>query len=381
MVTVEQDFSDRTEFPGVDGNRFDIVLHAADFVSRIPTPIFGGLLFFLAALPTFFVWPLTFVLWGFFLLDWLLLALLPKLGVSYGPPKPPVAVLAVLRTVVAFIPFPAPVALLLQISGTLLVVYAFYIEPHTIRVTHQTLVSPKLHASTRLRMLHLGDLHVERITRRERQLLRLIGQLQPDLILFSGDFLNLSYRRDPKAIEDARQILAQIKAPLGVYAVNGSPAVDLTEITPKLLKGMPLRWLRNEKTSLQVGQDQIDLLGISCSHRPHEDGPHLEKLLDPGDGRFNILLYHTPDLAPIAAAQGIDLQLSGHTHGGQVRLPFVGALFTGSLYGKRYEAGRYSENGMTLYITRGIGLEGAGAPRVRFLCPPEIILWEISGAS
>ncbi len=382
MVTNEKDFSDQTEFPGVEGNRFDIVLHASDFVSRIPAPIFGALLFFLAALPTYFVWPLTFMLWGFFLLDWLLLAMLPRLGISYGPPKPPVAVLAVLRTVVAFIPIPvALVALLLQIVGTLLVVYAFYIEPHTIRVTHQKLVSPKLRASTKLRVLHLGDLHIERITRRERQLLRLIDQLKPDLILFSGDFLNLSYRTDPKAIQDAREVLSQLKAPLGVYAVNGSPAVDLTAVTPGLLKDMPLRWLRNEKATLQVGEDKIDILGISCSHRPHEDGPHLDKLLSPGAEHFSLLLYHTPDLAPIAASKGIDLQLSGHTHGGQVRLPFVGALFTGSLYGKRYEAGRYPENDMTLYITRGIGMEGAGAPRVRFLCPPEIILWEITGRS
>jgi predicted MPP superfamily phosphohydrolase len=91
------------------------------------------------------------------------------------------------------------------------------------------------------------------------------------------------------------------------------------------------------------------------------------------------LLYHTPDLAPEAAEAGIDLQLSGHTHGGQVRLPFFGALFAGSLYGKRYEVGRLSEGALTLYVTRGIGMEGKGAPRVRFLSPPEITLWELSG--
>ncbi len=317
---------------------------------------------------------------GIFLLDWLLLALLPVLGTSYGPPKPPVAVLAILRTVVAFIPIPVPlVALLLQIIGTGLVVYAFYVEPRTIRVTYQTLVSPKLHASTRLRVLHLGDLHIERITQREKQLLRLVEEMKPDLILFSGDFLNLSYRRDPQAIHDARQVLSQLQAPLGFYVVTGSPAVDLTDVTPGLLKGLPLHWLRDETVTLQVGDDQIDLLGVTCTHRPFEDGPRLTRLLNPGNKHFNILLYHTPDLAPIAASQGVDLQLSGHTHGGQVRLPVIGALFTGSLYGKRYEAGCYPHGDMTLYITRGIGLEGAGAPRVRFLCPPEIILWDIRG--
>jgi predicted MPP superfamily phosphohydrolase len=94
---------------------------------------------------------------------------------------------------------------------------------------------------------------------------------------------------------------------------------------------------------------------------------------------LHILLYHSPDLAPLACQKGIDLQLSGHTHGGQVRLPFYGAIFAGSLYGKRFESGRYQLADMTLYVTRGIGMEGAAAPRVRFLCPPEISVWEIHG--
>lgn len=93
-----------------------------------------------------------------------------------------------------------------------------------------------------------------------------------------------------------------------------------------------------------------------------------------------ILLYHSPDLAPEAAELGIDLQLSGHTHGGQVRLPFYGAVITGSLYGKALEVGRRQIGSLTLYVTRGLGMEGAGAPRVRFLCPPEIILWEMDGS-
>ncbi|MBE0695403.1 MAG: phosphohydrolase, partial [Anaerolineaceae bacterium] len=88
-----------------------------------------------------------------------------------------------------------------------------------------------------------------------------------------------------------------------------------------------------------------------------------------------------PDLAPNAANTGaIDLQVSGHTHGGQIRVPGFGAFFAASLYGKRFESGRSQVGNMTLYVTRGIGLEGKAAPRVRFFCPPEIILWEIDGS-
>jgi predicted MPP superfamily phosphohydrolase len=125
----------------------------------------------------------------------------------------------------------------------------------------------------------------------------------------------------------------------------------------------------------------LNIYGLECTHDPNHDARLLENLLStnpiedsPG---FNLLLYHSPDIAPTVAQLGFDLQLSGHTHGGQVRLPLFGALITGSLYRKKFEAGRYSVGPMELYVSRGIGLEGGGAPRVRFLCPPEVILWEI----
>jgi len=378
-VTTEIDFSQHKEFPGVEGNRFDVILHAAEIVARIPAPIFAVLLFGLAVIPTIGNWTWTIGFWAFLISDWLLVALLPKLRLSYGPSQPPVLILAILRTLFAFIPL--PYALPFQIAGTLLVFYGFYIEPHHIRITRQTLISPKLSSKKPLRVLHLGDLHIEHITGRERQLQTEIARLKPDLILFSGDVLNLSFRSNPNAVEQARSILQKWTAPLGVFGVNGSPAVDLKEVFPMIMKDLPMHWLRDQKVTIHHDSDAIDIVGVSCTHMPFEDGPRLQRVMDGQDGNFTILLYHTPDLAPIAAKHGIDLQLSGHTHGGQVRLPFYGAIFTGSLYGKRYEAGRYPHGDMDLYITRGIGMEGAGAPRVRFLCPPEIILWEITGPS
>src|SRR5690606_4499056 len=96
---------------------------------------------------------------------------------------------------------------------------------------------------------------------------------------------------------------------------------------------------------------------------------------------FTVLLTHAPDVGPDANAAGIDLYVCGHTHGGQIRLPFIGALFSGSHLGKQFVMGRYDLGQTTLYTSRGIGLEGLGAPRARFLCPPEIIAWEIRGQS
>lgn len=376
---IKRDFSRLQHFPGTHGNQFDLVLRFLDQIEALPAPVFAGLLLGLAALPTLGQWAWTLGLWAFLLADWALLAALPRAGKSFGPAKPPALMLAVLRLPFALLPWPfAPAA---QLIGTALVVYAFWIEPHRLTVTRQTLRSPKLApGAPPLRLLHLGDLHIERVTQRERDLIALTRALEPDVIVFTGDFLNLSNIHDPVAWEACRSVLRELAAPLGVYAVTGSPAVDQEAVVPQLLDGLPLRWLRDEKVTLDKRGQKIDLLGVTCSHKPFVDGPRLSALLDGARGVPTLLLYHSPDLAPDAAELGIDLQLSGHTHGGQVRFPGYGALYAGSLYGKQFECGRYTVSGLTLYVTRGIGMEGKGAPRVRFLCPPEIILWEITAA-
>lgn len=374
------DFSNRRNFPGTLDNEFDIVLRRFDDLEKIPRLVFAGLLFLVALIPTYGTWWWTAVLFAFFVTDWLLLAWLPRAGRSYGPAQPPVLILAVMRAAFALLPLPA--ALVLQAAGTLLVIYGFWIEPHRIRVTQQRLSSPKLAAGRKsVRILHLGDLHIERISGRERQLNCLIDDLQPDVILFSGDVINLSYVEDPQAWQAAREVMGAWRAPGGVFVVSGSPAVDLAHVFPDLVAGLPLRWLQDERVTLEMHGQQIDVIGLTCTHKPFLDAPRLEPLAqEVPSGRFTILLYHTPDLAPNADRTGkIDLQLSGHTHGGQIRLPWLGALFAASLYGKRFEAGRYQLRNMTLYVSRGIGLEGKAAPRVRFLAAPEIILWELHG--
>lgn len=374
-----RDFSHRRNFPGTVGNDFDNVLRRYDDIEKIPAPLFGVILFVLSVLPTYPHIPFTLGLFAFMVLDWILLLLLPRYRISFGPAKPPTLLLAVMRVPFAFLPL--PFALLCQVAGTLLVVYAFWIEPRRLTVTHQRLDTPKLKPGASVRLLHLGDLHIERITSRELELNRLVSQLNPDIILFSGDILNLSYNEDPVAIDHARQIIQGWRAPLGVFFVTGSEAVDLENVYHDLIKDLPVRWLDNETVRINKDGQEFSITGLYCSHRPFMDAPRLEPHAPADPGLFSIFLYHSPDLAPNAARLGFDLQLSGHTHGGQVRLPLIGPLFTASLYGRRFQSGRYQIGSMTLYITRGIGMEGKAAPRVRFLCPPEIILWEISNSS
>ncbi len=378
MEHTELDFSDRKNFPGTSGNFFDILIHTWDIINRIPAPLYALVLLAGAFLSAWFNWQLALIIWAFFLLDWLLLSLLPVLRVSHGPAKPPVLMLAGMRGVIYLIPFALPIRIAIQLIGTALVAYGFIIEPRKVGLTRKKHRTAKINTQRPITLLHLGDLHVERITTREKQLLDAIETLQPDLIVFTGDILNLSYLKDPQAHAAAREIMAKWNAPLGVYGVSGSPAVDLEEIWPDLTRDLPVHWLHNEQVRVNTPAGDICITGMYCSHKPFVDTPELEKLAgNLSHDDLNILLYHSPDLAPAAARLGFDMQFSGHTHGGQVRLPFYGALFTASLYGKRYESGQITVGDMVLYVTRGIGLEGSGAPRVRLFCPPEIILWEI----
>jgi predicted MPP superfamily phosphohydrolase len=388
-----RDFSQRTKFPGNTGNSFDLFLGFADFLDKVPAILFAGVLGVIALLAARVDPYQALGLFGFFLGDWVVLALLPRAGKSFGPAKPPTFLLALCRVPFALLPF--PLWIVVETIGTVLVVYGFWIEPHRLTLTRQVLKSPKLGFTRPLRVLHLGDIHVERLTNRERELLSLVESIAPDIILFSGDFLNLSYTQDALAQEHARAVLAELRAPYGVYVVSGSPAVDPHDVVEKLVSDMDnLVWLRDETALIEHEGKQIEIVGLNCSHRPFLDGANLTRTLTRAhpwerDGvcarqlngadreRFRILLYHSPDLAPEAAHAGIDLQLSGHTHGGQVRLPFYGALYASSLYGKAFESGRRQVGDLTLYVTRGIGLEGGGAPRIRFNCPPEIVLWEI----
>jgi predicted MPP superfamily phosphohydrolase len=372
----ERDFSHRTYFPGTTGNNFDILLHGAVRIERMPLLLFAFCLFGLSAIPHPLDLPLVLFHFIFLCCDWGLIAALPHFHKSFGPVKPPVLALSILRALANLLP--PVVSLPLQVIGTILVVYGFWIEPHNLKLTRQILHTNKFKPGKPIRILHIGDLHIERVTQREKQLNRTIADLKPDIILFSGDFLNLSFLKVPSAWEAARSIINEWKAPFGTFVVTGSPAVDLPEVIPGLLQNLPVRWLQNETLPLTIHENEIDIIGLSCSHKPFVDRVPIETLLPDKPAKFTILLYHSPDLSPVAANAGVDLQLSGHTHGGQVRLPFIGALFTGSLYGRLFQLGKMKIGNMTLYITRGVGMEGASAPRVRFLCPPEITLWEIS---
>jgi predicted MPP superfamily phosphohydrolase len=351
---------------------------------------------------------LAIVLTVFVLADALILISLRRWRFSFGPIGPQLFTLELPRLALALLAIPATIWLgsalalvgvvAINLGASLALMWGAYLEPQRLGLSNVSFVSDSQPEDIQpVRMLHISDLHVERFGLREEQLLNMVRSVAPDIILLTGDYVNLSYVDDPIAHADARRFLAALSsngenpAPGGVYAVLGSPPVDRNSIP--LFEGLPIRLLRDEAVTIDLPahsnlprgaseqRRRLVLVGLDCSHDPASDAERLATVVAqaPLDA-CRVLLYHSPELMPVAPEFGINLYLCGHTHGGQVRLPFYGAVVTASTLGKRFEMGYYRLQDTHLYVSRGIGFEGMGAPRVRFLCPPEITLVSMAGA-
>ena len=326
-----------------------------------------------------------------FLADWGLLASLPFLQRSFGQVGPSLLLISGLRwvffTPAFFLLLKQPVKLhaIVLLVGVVFVQAAlfafeldgFYIEPFRLTVTDLPIRAPAFLSDRPLRILQISDLHVERITQRERTMLAQTESLKPDIIVLTGDYTNSSYTNDPLTLQETRQVLSQLHALYGIYAVNGN--VDGPATMSALFDGLAnIRVLNNEVLPIPLPGGTIYFIGVTMDKSSGPDDQVLHTLLNGlPTNSYSFLLYHTSELIETAASKNVNLYLSGHTHGGQVRLPFYGAIFTDTYSGKKYEMGEYAVGPTTLYVSRGIGMAGGLLPRIRFLCPPEMVLVEL----
>jgi predicted MPP superfamily phosphohydrolase len=269
-----------------------------------------------------------------------------------------------------------------------LIIYATYIDAQRLQVTRTTLAFPGHTPGAppvRLRLAHLSDIHVERLTRRDEAMLLRLKRARPDLILLTGDYLNIDYY-DKASYATLRALMAALAAlapRYGVYGTLGNN--DPPAETRAALDATGVRLLDNTTVSLEIEGRRVQIVGVRTNEDAdwQADLPRFHAAVAQADAEcspdLRILLYHMPDLAPQAANAGVDLYLCGHTHGGQIRLPFIGALRTASHFGKRYAMGlKRLPNGGYIHTSRGIGFEGLGIPRARVLCPPEIALFDVT---
>jgi predicted MPP superfamily phosphohydrolase len=260
------------------------------------------------------------------------------------------------------------VAWSLAAIGVLCIAYAYFVEPYRLEVAHVTIASDKLPPSGRpLRIVHISDLHCDPKVRLEEKLPDIVADLRPDLIAFTGDCIN-----SRGGLPHFRRCMTRLAELAPTFAVKGNWDVWYGwEIDTFARTGATE--LDGDIVELATGGAKVRIAGIASGGASSAD--KVLRRLEPD--AFNIFLYHTPDLIYDIARGNVDLCLAGHTHGGQVALPFYGALVTLSRYRKRFESGLYRVGNTDMYVSRGIGMEGGRAPRVRFLAKPEVTLIEV----
>lgn len=333
--------------------------------------------------------PIILTLAVFILIDFIWLRLLPRLGISYGPrtfsailftvARIGILVLWLLlallfRQLVNKLPlFPFWSFLIVNLLILAFGINGFCIEPFHLTQSHFEIQVPGL--SHPARIIQLSDIHMEYTTKRERSLPDLIARLHPDMIVITGDLISDSNIGDPQTAADLRSLLEQLDAPLGIYIVNGN--VETPSLLKTMLQGTGVHVLQNEIVRIPEFGSNFVLAGLSYWPQDFERQQLSALMSQTRPDDFSVLLYHTPDLIYTARDLHVDLYLAGHTHGGQVRIPFFGALFANSVYGKRFEMGLYHVDGTTLFVSRGLGFSGGIAPRIRFLSPPEVVVVDL----
>ncbi|RAV20199.1 metallophosphoesterase [Paenibacillus contaminans] len=254
-------------------------------------------------------------------------------------------------------------------SGVLAGFYARFGERFWYKTNRLTLSFVNLPAAfDGMRIVQFSDVHHGRDfeTPHVEAVARRIQALEPDMICFTGDLFD---RNHGELTDACTPILEKLHAPFGKWAVLGNHDYGLNArgVAAELQKA-GFTVLDNEHRVIEKSGERIWLAGVTdmIYGKPSMD----EALRDAGERGYTLLLSHAPDYADIAVPYGVDLQLSGHSHGGQVRLPFVGALFTPE-GAKTYIEGLYDLDGgrMKLYTNRGLG---TSVLPVRFMCRPEI---------
>ena len=256
-------------------------------------------------------------------------------------------------------------------TGVTLVVWAFWWEPGRLVVDRTELELPGWPAPLELRVALIADLHVgspRNGVDNLRRVVQRVNEQTPDLVIIAGDLTidNVVGGRfvPPERIAEE---LASLESRYGAFAVLGNHDRWLSaQRVQAALESADITVLENRNLPVEVAGGVVWLAGVSDYWTGH---PSIGDALDGiPDGEPVILFTHNPDLFP-EVPDRVSLTMAGHTHGGQVIIPFVGPGNTPSRFGARYAADHVVEDGRHLFVTTGVGTSRLG---VRFLVPPEI---------
>ncbi len=211
-----------------------------------------------------------------------------------------------------------------------------------------------------LSILHISDLHFARCFDRRffEAVFEQAAALPSDLVVFTGDLID-----DEGAVEWIVPLFSRLRGRLGSFAILGNH--DLTHEPPRLLELLGDAGFTNLEGAWATVRSEGKTIALGGTSFPW--GPPLP-LHERPRADLAVYLSHTPDLFYQAERVGFDLMLSGHNHGGQIRLPLIGPVFMPSRYGRRFDRGFFRKNQLTLHVSQGI----AGKHPLRYGCIPEV---------
>ena len=265
---------------------------------------------------------------------------------------------------------------LLEIIGILfliiLIVYSFFKEPFDIRLENITISFKKLPENfDRLKIIQISDLHSKKFGKKEKKVLEIISQEKPDFLFITGDISEVRQDKIGPCFEFWKR-LDKLR-PGSVYAVFGNHIYEDRKIEPivfqDILRKSGIVVLNNENIRLEKQGQYIWLLGVDDPHTNHHNLPKALQGVD--NSSIRILLSHSPEIVDDLRTGDADLILTGHTHGGQVKIPGIRPFWVPTKYHGKYERGLFNIKGAYMYVNRGIGTKKLP---IRFNSKPEITL-------
>ena len=220
-----------------------------------------------------------------------------------------------------------------------------------------------------LTIAHLSDLHIKKKEAVHERIINELAKNNPDIVVVTGDFVEESENLEP-----CIEFVKKLKAKHGVWAVLGNweHGMGDTGKFVKRLKETGINLLVNENRKIKIGDTFLHIAGVDDPFFKLDDiNLALKGAPANSEKNFTILLAHSPDIFEDAKQHNISLTLAGHTHGGQVRLPLIGPLYSLTPNMGKYSMGLFKENNSQMYVNPGIGVSKIP---FRFFCPPELTI-------
>lgn len=235
------------------------------------------------------------------------------------------------------------------------------------------------------KILHLSDLHSKSFGNKNDKLVEKINEINPNIIVMTGDMVNCNDTN----FDNFFELVKVLSKKYEIYYIVGNHEQNMKKVNKNVitdfLKSNDVKVLDNEKVELKIDDEKINLFGSWCNLKYYSSNAEskkyvfskevMEKIMEDAPintDEYNILLAHNPNFIESYADWGADLTLSGHIHGGMVRIPFIGGIFSpDTMFFPKYDNGMYEVSGKKLIVSRGLG---RGVRGFRFFNKPEMIL-------